>query len=134
MDELLARDLSELNTAVLMIDGLCVADQMIVVALVITADGTKVPAGLKLGDTENGVVVTEVLADLVARGLRYSHGIVAVLDGSKALRKAVAKMFGERALVQRCTLHYVENRIMWSAALWGQVVAGGGCRLLRSST
>lgn len=109
MDELLARDLSELETAVLMIDGLNVADQMIVVALVIAADGTKVPVGLKLGDTENAVVVTELLADLVARGLRYDHGIVAVLDGSKALRKAVAKMFGERALVQRCTLHKRRN-------------------------
>ncbi len=105
MSELLARDLSHLETAVLMVDGLNVADQMVVVALVICADGTKVPVGLMLGDTENAVVVTDLLADLVARGLRYSHGIVAVLDGSKALRKAVAKVFGERALVQRCTLH-----------------------------
>lgn len=111
MGELLARDLSELETAVLMIDGLNVADQMIVVALVITADGTKVPAGLMLGDTENGVVVTDLLADLVARGLKYEHGILAVLDGSKALRKAVAKVFGERALVQRCTLHKRRNVI-----------------------
>ena len=109
MSELLARDLSELETAVLMIDGLTVADQMIVVALVICADGTKVPVGLMLGDTENAVVVTDLLADLVARGLRYHHGIVAVLDGSKALRKAVAKVFGDRALVQRCTLHKRRN-------------------------
>ena len=71
MSELLARDLSDLETAVLMIDGLNVADQMIVVALVISADGTKVPVGLMLGDTENAVVVTDLLADLVARGLRY---------------------------------------------------------------
>ena len=111
MSELLARDLSHLETAVLMVDGLNVADQMVVVALVICADGTKVPAGLMLGDTENAVVVTDLLADLVARGLRYSHGIVAVLDGSKALRKAVAKVFGERALVQRCTLHKRRNII-----------------------
>jgi transposase-like protein len=109
MGDLLARDLSDLETAVLMIDGLTVADQMIVVALVITADGTKVPVGLMLGDTENAVVVTDLLADLVARGLRYRHGIVAVLDGSKALRKAVAKVFGDRALVQRCTLHKRRN-------------------------
>jgi putative transposase len=67
MGELLARDLSEVETAVLMIDGLNVADQMIVVALIITADGTKVPAGLMLGDTENHIVVTDLLADLVAR-------------------------------------------------------------------
>lgn len=111
MGELLARDLSELDTAVLMIDGLNVADQMIVVALIITADGTKVPVGLMLGDTENSVVVKDLLADLVARGLRYEHGILAVLDGSKALRTAVAKVFGVRALVQRCTLHKRRNVI-----------------------
>jgi transposase-like protein len=104
MGDLLARDLTALETAVLMIDGLNVADQMIVVALIITADGTKVLVGLMLGDTENHVVVKDLLADLVARGLRYEHGILAVLDGSKALRKAVTKVcFGERALVQRCT-------------------------------
>ena len=131
MGELLARDLSGLETAVLMIDGLCVADQMIVVALVICADGTKVPAGLMLGDTENSVVVTDLLADLVARGLRYEHGILAVLDGSEALRKAVAKVFGDRALVQRCTLHYAEQPIMpsWTRKpLWGQ-----GFALIRSA-
>jgi putative transposase len=109
MGDLLGRDLSDLETAVLMIDGLSVADQMIVVALVITADGTKVPVGLMLGDTENHIVVTDLLSDLVARGLRYRHGIVAVLDGSKALRKAVAKVFGDRALIQRCTLHKRRN-------------------------
>jgi hypothetical protein len=111
LSELLARDLSELNTAVLMIDGLNVAGQMITVALIICADGTKVPVGLVLGDTENTVVVTDLLADLVARGLRYDHGILAVLDGSKALRKAVVKVFGERALIQRCTLHKRRNVI-----------------------
>ena len=107
--ELLARDLSGLETAVLMIDGLNIADQMIVVALVITADGTKVPVGLRLGDTENRVVVTDLLADLIARGLRFEHGVLTVLDGSKALHAAVVKVFGERALIQRCTLHKRRN-------------------------
>jgi transposase-like protein len=111
LTELLARDLSGLETAVLMIDGLNVAGQMITVAVIITADGTKVPVGLILGDTENTVVVTDLLADLVARGLRYDHGILVVIDGSKALRKGVVKVFGERALVQRCTLHKRRNVI-----------------------
>ena len=111
MAELLDADLSSLETAVLMIDGLNVAGEMIVVALVICADGTKVPVGLRLGDTENATVVKDLLADLVDRGLRYEHGILAVLDGSKALRTAVAKVFGERALVQRCTLHKRRNVI-----------------------
>ena len=108
---LLEADLSQLETAVLMIDGLNVAGEMIVVALVICADGTKVPVGLRLGDTENTVVVKDLLADLVDRGLRFEHGILAVLDGSKALRKAVAKVFGAHALVQRCTLHKRRNVI-----------------------
>jgi transposase-like protein len=98
--ELLGSDLSQLETAVLMIDGLNVAGEMIVVALVICADGTKVPVGWRLGDTENTVVVKDLLADLVDRGLRFEHGILAVLDGSKALRKAVAKAFGTKALIQ----------------------------------
>jgi putative transposase len=109
MAELLEADLSSLETAVVMIDGLNVAGEMIVVALVITADGTKVPVGLRLGDTENTVVVKDLLADLVDRGLRFEHGILAVLDGSKALRKAVVKAFGNRVLVQRCTLHKRRN-------------------------
>ncbi len=109
--ELLEADLSGLDTAVLMIDGLNVAGEMIVVALVICADGTKVPVGLRLGDTENSVVVKDLLADLVDRGLRFEHGILAVLDGSKALRKGVAKVFGTKAIVQRCTLHKRRNVI-----------------------
>ena len=111
MKEMLAADLSGLDTAVLMIDGLNVAGEMIVVALVITADGVKVPVGLRLGDTENTVVVKDLLADLVDRGLRCEHGILAVLDGSKALRRGVAKVFGTKALVQRCTLHKRRNVI-----------------------
>jgi putative transposase len=107
--ELVEADLSGLETAVVMIDGLNIAGEMIVVALVITSDGTKVPVGLRLGDTENKVVVTDLLADLVARGLRFEHGILAVIDGSKALRSAVSKVFGAKALVQRCTLHKRRN-------------------------
>ena len=57
-----------------MIDGLEVAGQCVVVALVITTDGTKVPVGLWLGDTENKTVVTALLADLVARGLSSRPG------------------------------------------------------------
>ena len=64
---------------------------------------------MMLGDTENTVVVKDLLADLVARGLRYEHGILAVLDGSKALRSAVIKVFGATALIQRCTLHKRRN-------------------------
>jgi putative transposase len=107
--ELLARDLSELDVAVLMIDGIIFAQVCCVVALAITADGTKVPVGLWDGDTENGTVVTDLLADLVGRGLRYDHGLLVVIDGAKALASGVKRVFGRRALVQRCVLHKRRN-------------------------
>ena len=111
LKELMARDLSGLEVAVLMIDGLNVADQMIVVAMVITTDGTKIPVGLVLGDTENTVVVKDLLADLVARGLRTEQGILVVIDGAKALRAGIMKVFGDQAVLQRCTLHKRRNVI-----------------------
>jgi putative transposase len=109
MAELLARDLSELDVSVLMIDGVHFAEDCLVVAMVITSDGTKIPVGLAHGDTENSTVVKGVLTDLVARGLNADKGLLVVLDGSKALRKAVNAVFGAKALVQRCTLHKRRN-------------------------
>ena len=85
--ELMARDLSGLDVAVIMIDGLEIAGQCVVVALIITTDGTKVPVGLWLGDTENKTVVTALLADLQARGLSVDGGLLAVLDGAKHWRR-----------------------------------------------
>lgn len=71
----------------------------------ITAEGTKIPVGLWDGDTENGVEVRDLLADLVARGLRYEQGILVVIDGGKALAAGVKRVFGKRAVVQRRVLH-----------------------------
>jgi transposase-like protein len=107
--ELMARDLSGLEVAALMVDGIEVAGQCCVAALVITADGTKVPAGIWLGDTENKTVVTALLADIVARGLRSDQSLLVVIDGAKALAAGVAKVFGEKAVVQRCVLHKRRN-------------------------
>ena len=107
--ELMARDLSDLDVAVFMVDGIEVAGQCCVAALAVLADGTKVPLGLWLGDTENKTVVTALLADLVARGLATDKGVLVVIDGAKALAAGVAKVFGEKAVVQRCTLHKRRN-------------------------
>jgi len=107
--ELMARSLTDLDVAVLMIDGLDVAGQCCVVALVITKDGTKVPVGLWLGDTENKTVTTALLADLVARGLDTERGILCVLDGGKALAAGVKKVFGAEAKIQRCVIHKRRN-------------------------
>jgi putative transposase len=107
--ELMARDLSEVTVAALMIDGVHFAEHCCVVALAICTDGTKVPVGLWLGDTENKTVVTNLLADLVERGLSADGGLLVVIDGAKALTAAVRNVFGELALIQRCTLHKRRN-------------------------
>ena len=86
----MSRDLSELAVAAMMIDGVIFAEHCCVVALAICTDGTKVPVGLWLGDTENKTVVTHLLADLSDRGLDASGGILFVIDGSKALAAGVS--------------------------------------------
>ena len=107
--ELLSRDLSALDVKVLMVDGEHLAERCCVVALAITADGTKVPVGLWDGATENKTVVRALLADLVSRGLDGTDGLLIVLDGAKALSAAVREVFGAQAVIQRCTLHKRRN-------------------------
>lgn len=107
--ELMARDLSGEDIKVLMLDGEHMAERCVVVALAITADGTKKPVGLWDGSTENKTVVRSLLADLVERGLTFDGGLLVVLDGAKALSAAVREVFGDKALIQRCILHKRRN-------------------------
>ena len=74
----------------------------------ITTEGVKIPLGLWEGSTENATVATALLSDLVERGLDPEQGMLFVLDGSKALRKAVRSVFGE-VPVQRCLWHKERN-------------------------
>jgi putative transposase len=109
LGELLARDLTGLDTRVLMIDGEHIAEHCCIVALAITADGTKVPVGLWEGSTENKTVARHLLADLVDRGLDATDGLLVVIDGAKALSAAVTAVFGASAAIQRCTVHKRRN-------------------------
>jgi putative transposase len=106
--ELLAQDLSALDLVALMVDGIRVADHCCVVALGITIDGTKVPLALAEGATENTSVVTEVLTGLRERGLEVTRPILVVIDGAKALRRAVLEVF-DHPVIQRCQLHKLRN-------------------------
>ena len=106
---LLAQDLSTLDLVALMVDGIKVADHTCVVALGITLDGgTKVPLGLAEGATENATVVRDLLADLRERGLETTRPILVVIDGAKALRRAISDVF-DHPIVQRCQLHKLRN-------------------------
>jgi len=105
----LERDLSSIDLAALMVDGVHVDDHVLLVALAVDVDGRKHVLGIREGATENATSCTELLADLQARGLRTDRAVLAVLDGSKALAKAVRAVFGPRAKVQRCQAHKVRN-------------------------
>jgi putative transposase len=109
LDDLLSRDLTDLELAVVMVDGIELAGMTHVVALGITVDGTKIPLSLREGSTENATVATALLSDLVNRGLRLGEQQLFVLDGAKALRKAVRDVAGPRALVHRCHRHKERN-------------------------
>ena len=108
LSELMSRQLADLRLAVMMIDGIELKERMMIVALGITTEGSKVPLGLWEGSTENATVAAALLSDLVERGLDPEQGMLFVIDGSKALRKAVRTVFGE-VPVQRCVRHKERN-------------------------
>src|SRR5580692_5963432 len=91
------------------IDGIEFAGHSVVIALGVTIDGTKAPLGIWAGSTENTTLVTELLSNLVARGLRVEQSMLFVIDGGKAIRKALRDVFGDRAIIQRCQVHKARN-------------------------
>ena len=106
--ELLAADLSILDLVAFMVDGVHFGEHCCVVALGIGIDGTKHPLALVEGSTENATLVTELIVGLRERGLDVTRPILAVLDGSKALRRAVVDVF-DHPVIQRCQLHKIRN-------------------------
>jgi len=109
LGELMSRRLDDVRLAVMMLDGLEIAERTHVVALGISTEGVKIPLGLWEGSTENATLVRTLLADLVDRGLDPEQAILFVIDGAKALRKAIKDVFGEHALVHRCHRHKERN-------------------------
>ncbi len=109
LQELMSRRLDDVRLAVMMLDGMEIAECTHVVALGITTDGVKIPLGLWEGSTENATLARTLLADLVDRGLDPEQAILFVIDGGKALRRAIRDVFGEHALVHRCHRHKERN-------------------------
>src|SRR5688572_2209685 len=107
--ELMSRPLDDLRLAVVMLDGIELKGRCCVVALGIDTEGVKHPLGLWDGSTENATVATTLLANLVERGLDVEQGVLVVIDGAKALRKAVRDVFGVHTPVQRCVRHKERN-------------------------
>ena len=109
MREFMERDLAGLDLVAIFIDGIEFKGHLIVVALGLDKGGKKHVPGLWQGATENATICTSLLEDIARRGLNIEKDYLFVLDGSKALRSAVAKMFGTNVTVQRCQQHKRRN-------------------------
>lgn len=110
LDAINEADLSDYSFVSLMIDGLEIGSRTVIAAIGITAKLEKVPVGLIEGNTENSTIVIDLLERLIERGFKlHCEKLLCVLDGSKALKKAVVSVFGTKVLIQRCWLHKLRN-------------------------
>jgi len=110
LQQLLSRRFDNVDIPVVLIDGVqFTEDYHVLVAMGITIDGRKLILGIRLGSTENATVCKDLLVDLQARGLHADSGLLAIIDGSKALRSALKSVFGDKVLVQRCQVHKLRN-------------------------
>lgn len=109
LQQILERPLGELDLCVLFLDGKEFHDFTLIVAMGVDHQGCKHVLGLWSGATENAVVCGALLDNLIARGLSVDKPYLFVLDGAKALKKAVVSRFGSKALIQRCRVHKKRN-------------------------
>ena len=107
----LASDLSDLDLLVIQIDGLHVGDHVLVAAIGVDGNGDKHVLAVVEGATENTVVVQALLDNLLARGLDPTLPRLFIVDGAKALSKAIRNTFGVAAAIQRCQVHKGRNII-----------------------
>ena len=103
------RRFDDIDLLILYLDGLRFGEHHVIVAVGVDAQGQKHVVGLRSGATENATVVTALLEDLVERGVHPGRRRLFVIDGSKALRAAIDRVFGADNPVQRCRNHKVKN-------------------------
>lgn len=108
----MASDLSQIDLLVIQIDGLHVGNDLVLVAaLGIDGEGNKHPLGLVEGATENAAVVQALIDNLIERGLDPKVCRLFIVDGAKALTKAIRATFGRHTPIQRCQIHKARNVI-----------------------
>jgi putative transposase len=110
--ELMSRRLDDLDLVAFMADGVHFGESTCVVALGIGIDGVKHPLAVEEGSTENATLVADLVTGLRDRGLDVTKPILAVLDGSKALSRAVKDASG-KPLIQRCQQHRSRKDSKW---------------------
>jgi putative transposase len=113
LEEFENRDLRYYDFLALVIDGKYLAKDAMVIALGITITGVKLPIGIIQSSSENKEAIKGLLDNLISRNFRYDQGILAIVDGSKALSSAVKEVFEGFVVIQRCQWHKRENVISY---------------------
>ena len=110
MKDWMASDLSGLDLLVIQIDGIHMDEDLILIAAIgVDAKGDKHPLGLIEGATENAATVQSLIDNLIERGLDPAVPRLFIIDGAKALSKAIRRTFGHAAAIQRCQIHKARN-------------------------
>lgn len=109
LDELNGRNLKGKDFFAIFLDGIEFGGEHLLAVVGIDISGTKMVLGVRSGDTENNEVVKDLLNDLNERGLVIEQNTLFILDGSKALKKGVIRVFGEKAIIVRCLKHKIDN-------------------------
>lgn len=109
LKELCERRFDGREILIVYIDGIQFGQTHVIVALGVDTDGYKHVLGLREGSSENATVVKDLLTDIVSRGLEAGRRRLFVIDGSKALRKAIDEVFGDKNPIQRCRNHKMRN-------------------------
>ena len=101
LQDVAERDFSKVDVLIIYLDGIQFGNHHVLAAVGVDADGKKYVLGVRSGASENATVTTALLEDLVARGIRPDRRRLFVVDGAKALRSAIAQVFGAGNEVQR---------------------------------
>lgn len=110
LKEWMAADLSRLDLLVIQIDGIHIKEDLMLLAAVgVDGNGDKHPLGVVEGATENAAVCQALLDNLVDRGLDPAVCRLFIIDGAKALSKAIRNTFGRHTPIQRCQVHKARN-------------------------
>lgn len=109
LQELLERRFDRLDLLVIYIDGMVFGEHHVISAVGVDAQGHKHVLGIQPGATENAAAEEDLLNQLVARGVKPDVKRLFVIDGAKALRAAIHRVFGSQHPVQRCRNHKIRN-------------------------
>ena len=115
LGQLMKRSLAHLCLAAILIDGTIFKGQHLIVAVGLDRLGTKVVLGLCQGAAENATVVEGLLGELAERGVDFQQPRLYLVDGSKAIRRAILTYAGDAAFIQRCQVHKIRNVIEYLA-------------------